>query len=179
MKFRPTAVPGVVAIDLEPALDERGSFARFLCKDEFACNGLPADYVQGSLSRNPLRGTLRGMHLQLGPSPEQKLIRCTRGRAYDVVLDLRTSSDTYKRWVAFELDAANGRALFIPGGCAHGFLTLEPDTELLYLMTVRYNADHQRGIRWNDPAFAIEWPFAPVVIGERDRCFSDYAEPFV
>jgi dTDP-4-dehydrorhamnose 3,5-epimerase len=179
MKFRPAAIAGVFVIDLEPQHDARGSFARFWCKDEFVSRRLPGDFVQGSLSRNASRGTLRGMHLQLGPTPEQKLVRCTRGRAYDVVVDLRNTSDTCKQWVAFELDAEGGRAIFIPGGCAHGFLTLEPDTELLYLMTVRYDPNHQHGVRWNDPAFAIDWPFQPLVIGERDRGFPDYAGGFV
>ena len=178
MKFLPTAIPGVVAIDLEPQHDVRGFFARFLCTDEFASHRLPTEFVQGSLSRNAERGTLRGMHMQLGPSPEEKLVRCTRGRVHDVILDLRPGSATYLQSAAFELDAERGRAVFVPAGCAHGFLTLEADTELLYLMTVRYDADHQHGVRWNDPAFAIDWPFAPVVIGERDRSFPDYAGPF-
>jgi dTDP-4-dehydrorhamnose 3,5-epimerase len=175
MKFRPTTIPGVVVIDLETHKDDRGCFARFFCKDEFAANRLPTDFVQGSVSRNPARGTLRGMHLQLGSTPEQKLIRCTRGRVYDVVVDLREWSDSHKQWAAIELDAESGQAIFIPAGCAHGFLTLEPDTELSYLMTVRYDPDHQRGVRWNDPAFGIDWPFEPVVMGARDRSFPDYA----
>jgi dTDP-4-dehydrorhamnose 3,5-epimerase len=174
MKFQPTAIPGVVVIDLEPQEDGRGSFARFFCTDEFAAHRIPAQFVQGSISRNVARGTLRGMHLQLGPTPEEKLVRCTRGRVHDVVLDLRKSSGSYKRWTAVELDAESGRAIFIPAGCAHGFLTLEPDSELFYLMTVRYDPDHQHGVRWNDPTFAIDWPFAPSVIGERDRGFPDY-----
>jgi dTDP-4-dehydrorhamnose 3,5-epimerase len=177
MKFRPAAIPGVVVIDPEPQNDSRGSFARFFCKDEFQANQVPQEFVQGSVSRNAARGTLRGMHLQLGRTPEEKLVRCTRGRVYDVVVDLRERSDTYKRWAAIELDAQSGGAIFIPAGCAHGFLTLEPDTELLYLMTVRYDPGHQHGVRWNDPAFAIEWPFEPVVIGQRDREFPDYAGP--
>lgn len=177
MRFRQSAIAGVVAIDLEPQRDGRGSFARFWCKDEFASHRLPTDFVQGSVSRNAVRGTLRGMHLQLGPAPEQKLVRCTRGRAHDVVLDLRPKSATYLRSEAFELDAESGCAIFIPTGCAHGFLTLEADTELQYLMTVRYDPEHQHGVRWNDPAFAIGWPFEPAVIGERDRSFPDYAGP--
>jgi dTDP-4-dehydrorhamnose 3,5-epimerase len=174
MKFKTAAIPGVVVIDLEPQRDARGSFARFFCKDEFASNRLPAGFVQGNLSHNTMQGTLRGMHLQLGPVPEEKLVRCTRGRVHDVVLDLRKGSASYLRWVAFELDAESGRAVFIPAGCAHGFLTLEPDAELLYLMTVPYDPAHQRGVRWNDPAFAIDWPSEPVVIGDRDRSFPDY-----
>jgi len=179
MKFLATAIPGVMVIDLEPQHDGRGSFARFFCKDEFASHGVPAEFVQGSISRNPIRGTLRGMHLQLGPAPEEKLVRCTRGRVHDVVVDLRKESVSYRRWIAFELDAESGRAVFVPSGCAQGFLTLQPDTELLYLMTVRYNPDHQHGVRWNDPAFAIDWPFEPVVVGERDRSFHDYTGRFV
>jgi dTDP-4-dehydrorhamnose 3,5-epimerase len=175
MNFRRSAIPGVVVIDLEGHHDVRGSYARFFCKDEFAANGLAAEFVQGSLSRNSARGTLRGMHLQLGPAPEDKLVRCTRGRAHDVVLDLRKHSPAFKQWIAFELEAEQGRAIFIPAGCAHGFLTLEAHTEIHYLMTARYDPSHQCGVRWNDPAFAIEWPFAPIVIGERDRGFPDYA----
>jgi dTDP-4-dehydrorhamnose 3,5-epimerase len=175
MRFSQTPIAGVTLIELEPQHDERGSFARFLCRDEFASNGLPSKFVQGSISRNPQRGTLRGMHLQLGPDPEAKLVRCTQGRVHDVVVDLRTDSASYLRWAAFDLDAALGRAVFVPAGCAHGFLTLQPDSELMYLMTTRYDPAHQHGVRWNDPAFAIAWPFAPVVIGERDRSFPDYA----
>ena len=174
MKFLATAIPGVMVIDLEPQHDDRGSFARFFCKDEFASHGVPAEFVQGSISRNPIRGTLRGMHLQLGPAPEEKLVRCTRGRAHDVVLDLRTKSDSYRQWTAFELNAESGRAVFVPAGCAHGFLTLQPDTELLYLMTVRYDPDHQHGVRWNDPAFAIEWPEVPVLMTDRDANYADF-----
>ena len=174
MRFSSTAISGVVLVDLEPQHDDRGSFARFLCKDAFAAHSLPADYVQGSVSRNPQRGTLRGLHLQLGPTPEEKLVRCTRGRVHDVVVDLRAGSASYMKWAAFELDAPSGRAVFIPAGCAHGFLTLEPDSELMYLMTVRYDPQHQHGVRWNDPALAIAWPFAPLVIGKRDRNFPDY-----
>jgi dTDP-4-dehydrorhamnose 3,5-epimerase len=174
MKFSPTAIPGVTVIELEPQHDARGSFARFFCADEFAAHRLPTQFVQASVSRNPQRGTLRGMHLQLGPTPEEKLVRCTRGRVHDVVLDLRRGG-TFGQWVAFELDAESGRALFVPAGCAHGFLTLAPDSEVQYFMTVRYDPAHQHGVRWNDPAFAIAWPFAPAVIGERDRDFADYA----
>lgn len=174
MKFREMAIPGVVTIELEPVGDERGSFARFLCQDEFARASLPTDFVQGSVSRNVRRATLRGMHMQLGPTPETKIVRCTRGRVHDVVLDLRRDSPTYLKWIALELDAEAGRAVFIPGGCAHGFLTLEPDSDVLYLMTVRYEPKHQVGVRWNDPRFAITWPLEPAVIGERDRTFPDY-----
>jgi dTDP-4-dehydrorhamnose 3,5-epimerase len=175
MRFQPAAIPGVLVIDLEPQRDNRGSFARFFCEDEFTSRGMPANFVQGSMSRNAARGTLRGMHLQLGPTPEEKLVRCTRGRAHDVILDLRPHSAAYQRWCAVELDADSGRAVFIPAGCAHGFLTLEPDTEVLYMMTARYDPHHQHGVRWNDPAFAIAWPFEPTVIGERDRGFPDFA----
>jgi dTDP-4-dehydrorhamnose 3,5-epimerase len=178
MRFSPAAISGVVVIDLEPQHDARGSFARSFCTDEFTANGLPAQFVQGSISRNAQRGTLRGMHLQLGPTPEEKLVRCTRGRVHDVVLDLRAASNTHKHWIAVELDAESGRAIFVPGGCAHGFLTLEPDSDVMYQMTVRFDPVHQHGVRWNDPAFAIAWPFETVVIGERDRAFADYTGRF-
>ena len=175
MKFTETTIPGVVVVDLEPHQDERGSFARFLCRDEFAVAALPAQFAQGSVSRNFQRGTLRGMHLQLGAAPEEKLVRCTRGRVYDVILDLRKASRTYLKWTAVELDGESGRAVFIPAGCAHGYLTLQPDSELLYLMTVPYDPGHQYGVRWNDPAFAIVWPFEPTLISERDRRFPSYS----
>jgi dTDP-4-dehydrorhamnose 3,5-epimerase len=175
MKFSKTALPGVVAIELEPQRDGRGLFARFWCKDEFANASLPTEFVQGSISRNSLRGTLRGMHLQLGPTPEAKLVRCVRGHVHDVILDLRKDSPTYRQWTALELDAESGRAVLIPAGCAHGFLTLEDDSELLYLMTAPYDPRYQMGVRWNDPAFDIVWPFEPGIIAERDCSFPDYA----
>jgi dTDP-4-dehydrorhamnose 3,5-epimerase len=178
MRFAETLIPGVTVIELEPNVDARGSFARFFCAEEFAAASLPGRFVQGSVSRNVRRGTLRGMHLQLGTQPEEKVVRCTRGRVHDIVLDLRRESSTYLRWIAVELDAESGRAIFIPGGCAHGFLTLEHDSELLYLMTVAFDPRHQHGFRWNDPAFAISWPFEPRVMSQRDREFPDYpAQP--
>lgn len=174
MKFSQASIPGVVVVELEPQRDERGMFARFLCADEFSSAGLPVQFVQGSISRNPRRGTLRGMHLQLGPTPEAKLVRCTRGRVHDIVVDVRKDSPSYRAWTAVVLDAERGNAVFIPAGCAHGFLTLEPDSELLYLMTVRYDPHHQHGFRWNDPTFGIAWPSVPELIGDRDRSFPDF-----
>jgi dTDP-4-dehydrorhamnose 3,5-epimerase len=175
MRFSQTPISHAVEVELEPQRDERGEFARFLCVDEFASGGLPTQFIQGSISRNPRRGTLRGMHIQLGPAPEAKLVRCTRGRVHDVIVDLRTDSPSYRCWTAVVLDAERGNSVFIPAGCAHGFLTLEPDSELLYLMTVRYDPRHQHGFRWNDPAFGIVWPFEPELIGARDRNFRDFS----
>lgn len=174
MKFVETLIAGVVRIELEPKFDDRGSFARVLCKDEFAAAYLPLEFAQGSVSRNIAAGTLRGMHMQLGPYPEAKIVRCTRGRVQDVVLDLRPGSSTYRRWIDIDLSADNGRAVFIPVGCAHGFLTLEPESDLLYFMTVAFDPQHQHGFRWNDPAFAINWLSEPSVISDRDRSWPDY-----
>ena len=175
MKFTPTAIAGVMVVDMEPIADERGLFARSFCAEEFAAQGLAAAFVQANIAFNPARGTLRGLHFQAAPEPEPKLVRCTRGAIFDVAVDLRPGSPSYCRWSGHELSAANRRALYVPEGCAHGLLTLEDDSEVSYLMGAAYDPGLARGVRWNDPAFAIAWPFAPAVISGRDAGFPDFS----
>lgn len=174
MIFHSTKLPGVFEIHLEPKADERGFFARSWCQKEFESNGLNPRLVQCNVSFNTHKGTLRGMHYQAAPYAEAKLVRCTRGAVYDVALDLRPHSPTFKHWVAAVLSAANRRMLYIPEGCAHGFLTLEDETEVFYQMSKFYNAESGRGVRWNDPAFQIAWPGDVEVISERDRTYPDF-----
>jgi dTDP-4-dehydrorhamnose 3,5-epimerase len=169
VKFSATELPGVWLVDIEPRVDERGLFARTVCTEEFARHGLDAAFVQSSVSVNRRRSTLRGIHFQAAPHAEIKLVRCTRGAVFDVAVDLRPDSPTYRRWTGAEISAENHRAIYIPKGVAHGFQTLTDETELLYQMTVPYHAESSRGYRWDDPAFAIAWP-DPVgpVMNERD-----------
>lgn len=174
MRFVPTDIGGVVVVEAEPVTDERGAFARLHCPDEFAAAGHPFVPAQTSLSRNTAALTLRGMHFQAEPHAETKLVRVTRGRAFDVALDLRPDSPTHRRWVAVELSADNARAVLIPEGVAHGFLTLEPDTDVVYQIAPRHQPGQGLGVRWNDPAFAIAWPAAPKVISPRDAAYPDY-----
>jgi dTDP-4-dehydrorhamnose 3,5-epimerase len=174
MRFSDTDLPGVVLVDIDPRGDARGAFARLHCPDEFAAAGHPFVPAQTSLSRNPTAGTLRGMHYQPDPYGESKLVRVVRGRMFDVALDLRPASPTNRRWTAAELSAENGRALLIPPGVAHGFLTLEPDTDILYQIAPRHQPGHEAGVRWDDPAFAIAWPHPPKLISERDAAYPDF-----
>lgn len=176
MRFEPTRIPGVFELIPDRREDERGWFARAWCAREFEERGLSPRLAQFNVSYNRKRGTLRGMHYQAEPHEETKVIRVTRGAIYDVAVDLRRNSPTYRQWQAFELSAGNGRMVYLPEGIAHGFLTLSDDTELLYLMSQCYCADSARGVRWNDPAFGIQWPHEPVVISERDRTFEDFVE---
>ncbi len=175
MIFRETEVPGVVLVELEKLTDERGFFARSFCESEFAAHGLHAAFVQANVSFNHRRGTLRGMHYQAEPRPEPKLVRCTRGAVFDVAVDLRPDSPTFCRWVSSELTEDNYRALYVPAGCAHGLLTLADNTEVSYLMGTAYDPDLARGVRWNDPAFGINWPLQPVVISAGDASYPDFA----
>jgi len=172
--FTPTSLPGVFRIDPERSEDERGSFTRMFCREEFRAHGLAFDIVQGSVSVNRRRGTLRGMHCQAPPHAESKLIRCGRGSLFDVVVDLRPDSPTFCGYAAETLSAANGRMLFAPPGVAHGFLTLEDDTEVVYLMNEPYHPDCARGVRYDDPAFGIAWPEPVRVIAGRDRTYPDF-----
>ena len=174
MRFTPTDIAGVVIVDLEPVADPRGFFARLFCPDEFAAAGLPFEPVQTSLSRNDAALTLRGLHYQPDPHGETKLVRVARGRAFDVAVDLRPASPTYLRWTAAELSADTGRALFIGPGLAHGFLTLEPDTDVVYQISPKFRPGLGAGFRWDDPSFAIAWPEAPAVISERDAAYPDF-----
>jgi dTDP-4-dehydrorhamnose 3,5-epimerase len=175
MIFRETPLPGVVVVEPEPVRDARGAFARLHCPDEFARAGWPFGPVQTSLSHNARALTLRGMHYQAAPYAETKLVRVVRGRAFDVAVDLRPDSPTHRRWTAVELDPASARAVLIPEGIAHGFLTLEDDTDVLYQIAPAYTPGHDRGVRWDDPAFAIDWPARPAVISDRDAAYPDYA----
>lgn len=168
MIFTPTSLDGVWLVDLERRADRRGHFARTFCADEFAAHGIPGTFVQCSLSYNERRGTLRGLHWQADPFPEGKLVRCTRGAVFDVVVDLRNGSPTQHKSVGFELSVENGRGLYIPHGLAHGFQTLADGAEVFYQMTEAYHANSARGARWNDPAFAIAWPLPDPILSERD-----------
>jgi dTDP-4-dehydrorhamnose 3,5-epimerase len=172
--FADTEISGVVVVDLERIEDDRGINARSFCAEAFADRGLCAGFVQANISFNRQRGTLRGMHYQAEPEPEPKLVRCTRGAIYDVAVDLRTDSPTRCRWVGRELTADNHRALFIPAGCAHGFVSLVDNTEVFYLMGAVYDPALARGVRWNDPAFAIVWPMEPTTLSERDASYPDF-----
>lgn len=174
MIFTPTELDGAVLIDLEPHRDERGFFARSFCAAEFAAHGLDASVLQCSLSRNPAQHTLRGMHFQHAPMQEVKLVRCVRGSLWDVIIDLRPQSPTFMKHLGVELSAENGRALHVAAGFAHGFLTLADDTDVLYQMSQFHDAARSRGVRWNDPAFAIDWPAEPALISDRDAAYSDF-----
>lgn len=175
MKFTEMALPGAWLIDIEPVKDERGFFARTWCQREFAEHGLVASLVQCGMSYNKTKGTLRGMHYQTEPHAEAKLIRCTLGVIYDVIVDLRSSSATYKKYAGVELSAENRRMLYVPPGIAHGFLTLTDGCEVLYQMSEFHQPDQARGVRWNDPAFAIRWPDDVRVVSERDRHYPDFS----
>ncbi len=174
MIFQETRLAGVFEIQLEPKRDDRGFFARSWCRDEFQQQGLNPRLVQSSISFNPKKGTLRGMHYQSDPYGEAKVVRCTRGAIYDVALDMRPLSATFMQWIASELTAENRNALYIPEGCAHGFLTVDDDTEVFYQMTEFYHLEAARGVRWNDPAFKMEWPGPVKIISERDRTYPDF-----
>jgi dTDP-4-dehydrorhamnose 3,5-epimerase len=174
VKLHPTEVAGVFVVEPELLHDERGFFARTWDGLEFEQAGLDARIAQCSVSFNHREGTLRGMHYQVAPFEEAKLVRCEAGAIYDVALDLRPASETYRRWTGVELTAENRRALYIPPGCAHGFLTQTDDVQVHYQITAPYSPEAARGVRWNDPAFAIEWPGAVRVINERDRSYPDF-----
>jgi len=175
MRFIETDLPGAFVIDLERREDERGFFARAWCEEELSAHGLNTRVSQCNLSFNERRGTLRGLHYQAPPHAEVKIIRCTRGAVYDVIVDVRPESDTYTRWVGVELTAENRRLLYIPEGFAHGYLTLEDETETFYQVSEPYTPDAERGARWNDSAFGIEWPEAgELVISEKDRSWPDF-----
>jgi dTDP-4-dehydrorhamnose 3,5-epimerase len=175
MRFTETELAGAYVIDLERREDERGFFARAWCEEEFAAQGLDTRMSQCNLSFNERRATLRGMHYQAAPHAEVKVVRCTRGAVYDVIVDLRPQSPTYRRWTAVELTAGNRRLLYVPEGLAHGYQTLEEETETFYQVSVPYTPAAERGVRWDDPAFGIEWPEAEErVISEKDRSWPDF-----
>jgi dTDP-4-dehydrorhamnose 3,5-epimerase len=172
--FAETKLKGAYVVEPERIDDERGFFARTFCQVEFEKYGLNPQLVQCNISFNKNRGTLRGMHYQLPPKAEAKLVRCTSGSIYDVIVDLRSDSSTFQQWVSVELTSENRRMVFVPEMVAHGFLTLADDTEVFYQMSQFYDRESARGIRWNDPAFGIRWPQPPVVISERDRAYPNF-----
>jgi dTDP-4-dehydrorhamnose 3,5-epimerase len=172
MRFKDTDIIGAMVIDPSPHEDDRGRFMRAWCVREFADHGLNFSPVQSNMGYSLRKGTLRGMHLQEAPALEAKLVRCTKGAIFDVVLDLRRESSTYGKWHGVELSAQNGRMLYVPEGCAHGYQTLEESTEMHYMTSAFYTASAVRGVRFDDPAFGIQWPLLPTVVSEQDRSWS-------
>jgi dTDP-4-dehydrorhamnose 3,5-epimerase len=172
VKFVPVSLEGAQLVELEPHEDERGFFARMWCREEFEAHGLSPELAQSSISRNARSGTLRGLHFQRAPHEEAKLVHCTRGAIFDVIVDLRPDSPSHLAWFGVELDAARGAGLYVPEGFAHGFQTLVDDTDVLYMISRAYAPDAAAGLRWDDPALAIEWPPAAArTISERDRAW--------
>jgi len=176
MRFVSTPLQGAFLIDLEKREDERGFFARLFCEKEFAQHGLDSNFVQANNSFSKDKGTLRGLHYQLPPMQETKLVRCIKGSFYDVILDMRPDSKTFGKSFGAELSEDNRRMMYVPKGFAHGFLTLTENSEVVYLVSQYYSKELERGIRWNDPAFTIAWPTKPLVISERDQTHPDYSK---
>ena len=175
MIFHDTEIPGAFEVELERRDDERGFFARAWSAEEFAAHGLSTRLVQANISFNASAGTLRGMHFQRAPHEEAKLVRCTRGALFDAIVDLRPDSPAYKRWIGVELTAENRRALYVPEGCAHGFQTLVDATEIFYLVSEAYAPESEDGVRWDDPAFGIEWPPAEQrIMSPKDASWPDF-----
>lgn len=174
MIFTETQLKGLYIIEPERLADERGFFARTWCQKELASHGLENRLVQCSISYNPKKGTLRGMHFQTSPWEEVKIVRCTSGEIYDVVIDLRPDSPTFKKWFGLNLSQEERNMLYIPKGFAHGFMTLSDEVEVFYQMSEFYSPDHSGGLRWNDPAFGIRWPMAVHLISERDNTYPDF-----
>lgn len=169
MHFHKTPLPGAYLIELDKKSDDRGFFARFFCTKEFEKHGLEKAFVQVNNSLSNRKGTLRGIHYQLAPKSEVKVVRCIKGALYDVILDLRPESPTFKKWFGAELTSDNRTMMYVPKGFGHAFLTLSDDTEALYLVSEFYSPEHERGLRYDDPAFQILWPMAPTEISEKDR----------
>jgi dTDP-4-dehydrorhamnose 3,5-epimerase len=176
MTFHETKLCGVFEINLKLNSDERGFFARSWCQKEFEDQGLNPKVVQCNVSFNARKGTMRGIHYQDAPHQEAKLVRCTKGSIYDVVVDLRQESPTFKDWIAVVLTADEHNMVYVPEGCGHGFLTLEAETEVFYQMSEFFHAEFSRGVRFDDPAFQIVWPNKVEVISERDRTYPNFAE---
>jgi dTDP-4-dehydrorhamnose 3,5-epimerase len=174
MRFIESSLKGVFLIEIERIEDERGFFARSYCQREFTAHGIDLSLVQCNLSFNSRKHTLRGLHYQATPFSEDKLIRCTMGAIYDVIVDVRHDSATFRQWVAVELTAENRRMLFVPKGFAHGFKTLSENSEVFYQMSEFYMQEAARGIRWNDPALAIVWPPGEPILSERDLSYPDF-----
>jgi len=175
MIFTPLRLAGACLIAPELRSDDRGFFARTFCRRELAEHGIGGEIVQCNLSHNRRRATLRGMHFQVAPRAEGKVVQCSAGAVYDVLLDLRPGSPTFRQWEAYELSAENRRMLWIPEGFAHGFQALRDDTDVLYFMTEYFSPEHARGVLWDDPAFGIEWPLPDPVLSERDRSYAPFA----
>lgn len=174
MKFTETPLPGAYLIDLEMRGDERGFFARVFCEREFAAHGLVTSFVQVNTSKSAERGTLRGMHFQLAPKAETKIVRCIHGALYDQILDLRPDSPTFGRSFGAAITAENRRMMYVPKGFAHGFITLEPDTEAFYFVDEFYAPELERGVRFDDPKFGLSWPIPPAVLSDKDRGHRDF-----
>jgi dTDP-4-dehydrorhamnose 3,5-epimerase len=174
MKFIESSLRDACIITLEPKCDARGMFSRAFCQHEFHAHGLDVNIVQCNLSQSLARVTLRGMHYQLAPFAEVKLVRCIRGAIYDVIIDIRPTSPTYLKWFGTELTAANRHMLYVPEGFAHGYQTLSDDSEVFYMVSQGYAQDYERGIRWNDPACGLEWPIADPIISPRDASHPDF-----
>jgi dTDP-4-dehydrorhamnose 3,5-epimerase len=179
MIFSETKLKGAYTLELKKIEDERGFFARSWCQKEMEEHGLTAQVVQTNVSFNPEKGTLRGMHYQVAPYEESKLVRCTRGAIFDVIIDLRPDSPTYKQWYGAELTADNYKMMFVPEGFAHGYLTLEDNSEVTYQVSQFYAPGAEQGIRWDDPAFSIEWPITPQLISEKDKAHPDFKDEMV
>jgi dTDP-4-dehydrorhamnose 3,5-epimerase len=175
VRFEPTAIDGAFFVELDAHQDERGLFARTFCEQAFAQAGIDMRIVQTNISRNPTAGTLRGMHYQIAPHEEAKLIQCIRGRIFDVAIDLRRDASSFRRSVCTELAANENRLFLVAPGCAHGFLTLEDDSDIFYYMGAAFVPGSGRGVRWNDPTFKIPWPTSPRLISARDAEYPDYA----
>jgi dTDP-4-dehydrorhamnose 3,5-epimerase len=176
MIFTETKLKGAYIIDVKRIEDERGFFGRSYCQHEFETFGLNTNAVQANVSYNKKKGTLRGMHMQLAPFEETKLVRCTRGAIYDVIIDMRHNSETFKQWIGVELTADSYRMLYVPEGFAHGFITLEDNTDVTYQVTQFYTPGAEKGYRWNDPAFNIQWPIEPILISEKDQAHPLFVE---
>ena len=177
MRFEALELDGAYRVELDRLEDDRGFFARSWCRREFEEAGLNADVVQTNVSYNKRRGTIRGMHYQAPPDEESKLVRCTAGAIFDVIIDLRPGSPTFERWLGLELNADNRSLLYVPEGCAHGFQVLDDDSEVTYQVTAYYAPSSEGGVRWNDPYFAIEWPIAEagaMTISDKDDAWADY-----
>ncbi len=175
MIFTPSTVEGAYLVGMEPHSDERGWFARAWCEDEFRAQGIDMRAVQTNVSFNVHRGTIRGLHWQVAPFLEAKLLRCTAGAVFDVVADVRPGSPTFGTWDGFELRAGDRALVFVPGGCAHGYQALADGSEVTYSTSHRYTPGAERGIRWNDPAFGIRWPVSDMIVSEKDSAWPDFA----
>ena len=175
MIFNKTKLDGAYIVEMESIRDHRGFFARAWCSKEFEAHGLISQFVQANLTYSPKRGTIRGLHYQIAPHQEVKLVRCTRGATYDVIVDLRPESPTHKQWLAVELTADNHKMIYIPAGFAHGYQILVDDTEVFYQVGQFYAPEYERGARWNDPAFGVEWPMtSPLILSDKDKNWPDY-----